>query len=331
MKAMQYKSAAGGLDKNLRLNDALPLPKTAKALAADHTLVKVAYATLNPIDYKLPETPLLGSLLPGPGIPALDYSGTVVESKLAHLKPGTPVFGASAPPAFGTLAEYVVVGKQAVAPVPDGVSLQDAACLGVAALAAYQSLAPFVKRGDRVLIVGGSGGVGTFAIQFAKALGCTVTTTCSGPNVDLCARLGADDVIDYRTDDVAARLRRGGARFDHVFDAVMPDAALYWQCHHFLKPDAKYATVAGEVSFGSVATLLSIFLWPAWLGGGQRKFAFVSADGNPTDFAKMAALVKEGKVKPVIEEVFELGDAGKGYERLKSHRARGKIVVKVAA
>lgn len=329
MKAAAYESSAGGLPKNLKATDSWPIPKNATSLPKDHTLVRVSYAALNPVDFKVPELPLFGRFIFSKGIPGLDFAGTVVESTLPHLKPGEPVFGKTEPPVFGSLGEYIVVGKESCLPIPNGVQPRDAATIGVAGLTAYQTLAPFVKSGSKVFINGGSGGVGTFQIQIAKILGCHVTTSCSGANVELCKSLGADEVIDYRTQNVVETLTRSGQQFDLLADNVFNDAGLYWASHKYLKPEAAYVTIAGSAQLSVFKDILSIFLWPKALGGGQRQFKFVMAESNAVHYAELAKWLSEGKIKTIIEEEFSLDDAGKAYERLKTGRTRGKLVVKV--
>lgn len=182
MKAATWTGNSPGIHKHITIDPSAPLPSSAKNLPAGSTLVKVSHAALNPVDFKVPELPLMGSLFFSKGIPALDFAGTVVESTLPHLKPGEPVFGKLDPPKFGACAEYLVAPKESCIPLPDGVKPEDAATVGVAGLTAYQTFVPFVKPGSKVFFNGGSGGVGTFQIQIAKAYGCHVTTTCSGPN-----------------------------------------------------------------------------------------------------------------------------------------------------
>jgi NADPH:quinone reductase-like Zn-dependent oxidoreductase len=329
MRAAAWQSTAGGLDKNLKVESAWPIPKNAKALPKDHTLIRVSYASLNPVDYKVPELPLLGRFVFSKGVPGLDYAGTVVESTLPHLKPGEPVFGETAPPNFGTLGEYIVAAKEATVPVPNGVRLQDAATLGVAGLTAYQTTLPFLKSGGKVFINGGSGGVGTYQIQIAKILGCHVTVTCSGANVELCKSLGADEVIDYRTQNVVETLTRSGHQYDLIADNVFADAELYWSSHKYLKPEGTFVTIAGNAKFSVIKNILSIFLWPAALGGGQRKFQFITCVPNAVEYAELAKWLAEGKIKTVVEKEYTLEEAGEAYTRLKSGRTRGKLVVKV--
>jgi NADPH:quinone reductase-like Zn-dependent oxidoreductase len=316
MKAAAYESNAGGIHRHLKVTNSWPLPKGAKNLPKDHTLVRVSYASLNPVDYKVPELPLVGRFVFGKGIPGLDYAGTVVESTLAHLKPGEPVFGSLAPPNFSTMGEYIIATKEGCVPVPNDVQPKDAAALGIAGLTAYQTIVPFVKAGDKVFINGG-------------ILGCHVTVTCSGPNVELCKSLGADEVIDYRTQDVVQTLARKGQQYDLIVDNVFANADIYWSSHKYLKPEGRYVTIAGNAQFSVIKDMLSIFLWPSALGGGQRKFQFVTCAANAVQYAELAKWLAEGKMKVIIEREYALEEAGEAYERLKSGRTRGKLVVKV--
>lgn len=140
-------------------------------------------ASLNPVDYKLPELPLIGRLaIPKPATPGLDFSGTIVLSTpTSRLQPGTRVFGKLEPKQqFGTLGEYVVGSSEGTVAVPGGIGMAEASTLGVCGLVTYQALTRHVREGMRVLVNGGSGGTGTFAVQIAKALGAEVVVTCSG-------------------------------------------------------------------------------------------------------------------------------------------------------
>ncbi|KAJ3540729.1 hypothetical protein NM208_g4929 [Fusarium decemcellulare] len=330
MRAAQWRSIAGGIDKNLKFTDDAKLPKNANPLPKDHTLVKVAYASLNHLDYKVAEMPLGSTFIKKPVTPGLDFSGTVVASNLNNLKPGQRVLGRTEPPTGGTLAEYVVVGRAGVAALPDGVPLRDAACVGICGTTALQCFAPYVGRDKKVLINGGSGGVGTFAIQVAKALGGRVTAISSGANAELCKSLGADEVIDYKSEDIVAALNRSGQQYDHILDTVFANPNIYWQCHQYLKPQGTYVSVGLPPTFKTFKTLAAIHLLPKWLGGGQRKFVFHSVTANPENFTQVAQWIAEGKVKPVIGEEFSLEEAGKAYQKLKAGATRGKLVVRVS-
>lgn len=323
MKAVRWTSSSGGIQAHFQVVD-IPLPSQANSLPPDSTLVKVAYSSVNPVDYKFPETPLMGRFLNR--IPCSDFSGTVVATTLPHLKLDMRVFGMTTLPAFGALAEYIIIkADQGIVPVPDGVRLQDTAALGIAGLIAYQCVAPYVSTGSRILINGGSGGVGTFAIQIAKALGCSVTATCSGPNVELCKSLGADEVIDYRSTDVVEHLKRSGVQYDHLCDVAFTPA-LFWSAQHYLKPAGVYTIIPG----GPDPAALKMLLLPGALGGGQRKVELVKRRLNATYYAQIAEWMQKGLLKTVIEQEYGLEEVGEAFARLKSGHVRGKLVIKVA-
>jgi len=349
MKAAQFSSTAGGLEKNLKLNTAAELPPSARSLPlrGDIVLVHVLAAALNPVDYKIAELPVLGRLaiFGRPATPGLDFAGTVVavgprpsapaaqpESEQGHddLRPGQLVFGAlQGPQRFGTLADYVVVPRNWTAALPEGIKVEDAASVGVAGLTAYQSIVPNVKEGNRVFINGGSGGTGVFGIQIAKAMGCYVVTSCSGTNAELCKGLGADEVIDYRSSDVVEALTRSARPFDLVVDNVGSSASLYWKCPHFMTPQGKFVQVGAPSNLAGVIDTFKKMLWRSFLGGGKRKFHLLGARADAAQLAQMGTWMQQGKLKSVIDQVFALEDASKGIEKLKTNRTRGKIVIKV--
>jgi NADPH:quinone reductase-like Zn-dependent oxidoreductase len=330
MRAVQWTSMAGGIEKNIRVNTTAPVPTVPTNSAEPSTLVKVAYSSINPVDYKLPEFAIFRALkMSTPAIPAGDFAGTVVHTTLPNFKPGDLVFGRSDPPHFGALAEYVVVnGRENVVKLPEGVSMEDAATLGVAGLTAYQCIAPYTREGSKVFINGGSGGTGTFGIQIAKVLGSRVTTTCSGANVELCQSLGADEVIDYRTTDVVKHLQRQGTQYDLLVDNV-GSPELYWNAHDYLKADGLYINIAGTATLTHVLNVLKVSYMPAWLGGGQRAAMFLRRNSSEGDFAKIAQWIAEGKLRPVIEKVYALDEAAEAFARLKTGRSKGKLVIKV--
>lgn len=351
MRAWQWSTCGTTLEEAIELNDSVPLSISKRPLAAGESLIQVHAAALNPVDFKLAELPVVGRMaIPKPATPGLDFSGRVVQvGSDCEVKVGQMVFGKLEPKQqFGTLGEYIIGSKAGTVPIPDGVSAEEAATLGVCGLVTYQCLAPNVRAGDRVLINGGSGGTGTFAIQIARALGCHVTTTCSGKhttfafvahllilftgaNAQLCKDLGADEVIDYRENEVPALLARSSKHYDMVLDNVGHQSELYWKSPSFSKPGAKYVQIGSEVSLPFIYDLAFRFLVPTWLGGGQRPFLFGLASTNYEDFTKLGKLVADGKVKPVIDEVFEFEDAPRAYEKLRTGRAKGKIVVKVGS
>jgi len=190
---------------------------------------------------------------------------------------------------------------------------------------------PKVKKGDRVFINGGSGGVGAFGIQFSKVAGCHVTTSCSTRNVELCKSLGADTVIDYTKEDVFEALTGSGEKFDHAVDNVGSKRKLFWGAHEFMKPSATLVIVAGEPSLSSIIDSIKRKVLPRFLGGVKGNLEGFWPVPNEKDMAQIAGWMKEGKVKAVIDQKFAFGEAPKAFEKLKTGRARGKIVVDVAS
>lgn len=332
MKACRWTSNTGGLEHNLKLDEDVPLPTFATALPPNHALIKVTYTSLNPIDFKVAELPVIGNyVLSKPSIPCLDFAGVVADTNIPDFQPGNLVHGRTNPPSFGCLAEYVVVPRDGISTIPEGVSLRDAAPAGIAALAAYQCIAPFVKSGDKVFINGGSGGTGTYGIQIAKALGCMVTTTCSATNADLCKRLGADEIIDYRKENVLEALieRHSAEPFALFVDNIFADGSLFWQSHHYLKPDGAFVTPGGMRLVQLRALVLGMIL-PSFLGGGSRKFVFVHCEPKPADFAQIGQWMQAKKVESVIELEYDISQAAEAFAKLKSGRVKGKVVVRVS-
>ncbi|EHY58121.1 hypothetical protein HRR83_005018 [Exophiala dermatitidis] len=373
MRAWQYTHTHGGIEKNLTLNPSASLPPhDAKSLGHNKVLVQVLAAALNPVDYKLAEAPVLSRLaIKKPASPGLDFAGRVVavgtgEGSAHHhhqkhqdqhtaLTPSTLVFGRINPPTpYGTLAEYTIAHTDAVAVLPEGVDPRDAAGVGTAGLTAYQSIVPYVRketkdqqqqRTPRVFINGGSGGTGTWGIQIAKTLGCYVVTSCSGRNVELCKSLGADEVVDYTTENVVEALKKKATvkpaatttgesgsedgRFDLVVDNVGSPAALYWRSHEFTTPKAKFVHVGADMSLHSGLEITKRLLWPGFLGGGKRAYHFIATRNDVAQLDEIGKWLKEGKIRAVNDEVFPMEDVPKAFERLKTKHAKGKIVVSV--
>ncbi|KAL2069302.1 hypothetical protein VTL71DRAFT_15640 [Oculimacula yallundae] len=322
------------IQSSLTLNASTPLPSDAHSLPNKSALIKVSYASLNPVDYKATESSmfrLFGMGGKAPWMPCCDFSGTVITTNnLPHIRPGDRVVGFTSIPKFGTLAEYVVVeGSENIAKLPDGVDMKHAATLTVAGQTALQCIAPFVQKGDHVVINGASGGTGHFGIQIATMLGCTVTAVCSGVNAEFCKRLGAAHVIDYTSGDVAQQLRNSGFQYDLIIDNIAIGGPIYSMAHHYLKPAGKYVTIAAGPDLATVVGLIRTLGLPAWLGGGKRKSALIGHRADREELEKMAGWVRDGKVVPEIERVYDLSEAADAFARLKTGRTRGKIVIKV--
>ena len=331
MRAWQFTSTTGGIDKTLTYNTTASPPPSTK-LSSGQLLVEVISMALNPVDYKLPEVPLVGGLVVGkPSSPGLDYSGRIVTTGPdCSFRPGQLIFGRlDSPTKFGTLGQYIIANQAGAAPIPSGTDPDQAAAIGTAGLTAYQAIVPFAHKGDHIFIHGGSGGTGTYGIQIAKAIGCHVTTTCSSTNVQLCQDLGADEVIDYKTSDPVQVLQSKGPVFTLVVDFVGTPANLYKASDAFLKPGGRYIQVGAGMSIGGVWTIVSRMFWPTVLGGGKHHFEFLGVSNKREDFDAIAKLIEEGRVKSVIDQIFETDEAKAAYSKLRTGRARGKIVVRV--
>jgi NADPH:quinone reductase-like Zn-dependent oxidoreductase len=332
MKAWQYTSANGGLENNLILNDKAT-PPSKHTISKGQVLVEVISASINPVDYKIPEFGRAAKLLVStPASPGMDFCGRVVATHTTNdeLAEGQKVFGKlDKPTQFGTCAQFIIADAKGCVALPTDVDEDQAAAVGTAGLTSYQSIAPYVKTGHKVFINGGSGGCGTFGIQFAKQLGAHVTTTCSSANVELCKELGADEVIDYKKEDLLQVLISGGQVFDLIVDNVGTPDTLYKECHAFLKPGCTFVQVGLAVSLGAAANLFSKVMQPSWLGGGQRPFRLLTVKNNNEDLVQIGQWMAEGNVKVVMDHVFEWEDVPKAFERMKTGRTQGKIVVHV--
>lgn len=328
MKAWLYASTTNNLEKNLHLEPSAPIPPPPKN---DQVLVQVLSTALNPADYKVPEMDPHARLVIGtPASPGMDFCGRVVTTGpgATHFSPGQLVFGClSRPVKFGTLAEYLVIPGPLIAPVPEGVEVDHAAGLGIAGQTAYQSLLGYVKSGEKVFINGGSGGCGLFAIQIAKEMGCHVTTTCSTRNVELCRGMGADEVIDYTAEkDLVATLKGRGVVFDHVVDHIGLPSELYFQAHHFLKKGGVFV----QVGASALTTFVGRVGRPSFLGGGKRKYVILFFKNTREHLVQLGEWLQKGVLKVQVDSEYEFEDAVKAFEKLRSGRARGKIVVHVA-
>ncbi|KAK0653082.1 hypothetical protein B0T16DRAFT_427309 [Cercophora newfieldiana] len=339
MRAWRYvngvtaKTLVGKLEESIALDAAATAPEKS-SLAQDQLLIRVLSASLNPADYKIPESGWFGQMfgLGADAQPGLDFCGRVVAKHDLNTtyNEGQRVFGTLRKASrYGTLGGFIVASTSELAAVPESVSTDQAAALGTSAGIAYRSLlSAGVKPGSNVFINGGSGGVGTFSIQFAKLMGATVTTSSSTANVGMVRKLGADDVIDYKKTGVLDELRRRGIVFDAVLDNVGTPEDLYDQCGGFLKGSGTYVQVAANptawATCGIVASLAKSFVVP-----GKRAFRFATDKGSSSDYELIARWVAEGKVAPVIGSLVEFEDVPRAYAELRKGRSRGKIVVHV--
>lgn len=297
----------------------------------DDMLVRVHAAALNPLDwYFMAGRPYLGRLLiglrgPKRGYrPGVDFAGTVeaVGAKVKRFRPGDEVFGA----AKGAFAEYVCASENRAVLKSANLTFEQVAALPVAALTALQGLRDKgrVQPGQKVLINGASGGVGTFAVQIAKMFGAEVTGVCSTRNVDLVRSLGADHVIDYMQEDFT----RSGQRYDLMLDIA--GSRSWSDCKRVLGPKATFLPIGGPKTnrfFGPMGRLLTVTL--ASLLGSRKVIMFI-AKMSREDLAFLQELIETGKLTPVIDRRYDLSEMSKALAYLGEGHARGKIVLTVS-
>ncbi|KAM0330182.1 hypothetical protein ACHAQA_004356 [Verticillium albo-atrum] len=332
MQAWQYTDIKGTLEDSLVLNEKA-IPPDAASLPEDHVLIEVIAAGINPVDYKLIEIPVFGKFMTQPpASPGLDFCGRIRTKKASNtiFSEGQLVFGAlsitTKVPKFGALSQLIIAPCSQLAALPKGVAPDDAAAVGTAGLTAYQSLPQdLIKPGSKIFINGGSGGVGSFAIQFAKALRAHVTTTSSTENLQLCRELGADEVIDYRKVDVVEVLRKKGQVFDLAIDNVGTPAGLYEASKNFLKLDGTFVQVAMQ----PMTTTFRRNLLPACFGP-KRSYHVVRVKVNRENLERIGRWIAEGRVRVLVDEKFQWVDAPKAYEKLRRGHTTGKLIVEVS-
>lgn len=333
MRAWIHKSRNLPLEKGMELVEEYPHPATS--LKPKEILVRVKCIGINPADPLFAEMSWPGkAMIKQTPLPGMDFSGEVVSTgcSVTAMCPGDRVFGRVDTPksAPGTMAELTTAELEGCVLMPPGMDFEHAAGIGTAAITAYETLGLNCKSGDSVFINGGTGGVGTFAIQFAKAHGCHVTVSCSTTKSGLCKELGADDVIDYRTQDVVSTLKGKGRVFDLVVDyAHREETNLYRASNGFIKEGGKFVMLPSGVTGRTMETITKNMLCPSMLGGGRAKFEVYFAKSNRAGFEQIAEWMAAGKVRTVIDTVFEFEDMPKAIEKIKSGTATGKIVVRV--
>src|SRR5438094_1660447 len=303
----------------------------------DEILVQVHAAGLNPIDNMIPKgtfKPIIKFQLPA--TLGSDLAGIVVEtgSRVTRFKPGDAVFASIFDLGTGALAEFARVPQSAAAPKPPNLDFVQAASIPMVGLTSWQALKERarLKPGQKVFIPAGAGGIGTFAIQFAKYLGAKAGTTTSTGNVDLVRSLGADEVIDYKKQQFEEVLQG----YDAVLGTVRGDAiekSLRKPSSAVVSligpPDAAFARARGMNFFMVfVFGLLSRkIIRHARKRGVEYSFLFVHPDGS--QLAEIGELLKAGRIRPVIDKVFPFDQAKEALAYLENGRAKGKVVVRM--
>lgn len=325
MKAIQFTQY--GSPDVLQLKD-IDKP----TLTADEVLVKIHASTVNPLDWHImrgePYFARLDLGLPTPKNPNLgaDVAGTVeaIGENVTEFKVGDAVFGEVFDTGLGAFAEYVCVPENALALKPDNLSFEQVAGVPLAGMTALQGLRNRgnIQSGQTVLINGASGGVGTFAVQIAKAIGAEVTGVCSTRNVEMVYSLGADHVIDYTKEDFT----RQSKKYDLVFDLVGNRSV--FELRRVLTPDGicaiggftKMSLLFGHMLLGP---LLSMF-------NGQDIGMMETVHTDKDDLLFLRELLEAGNITPVIDRCYPLDETPDAIRYLETMRAQGKVIINVA-
>ncbi|MBZ5587239.1 MAG: NAD(P)-dependent alcohol dehydrogenase [Acidobacteriia bacterium] len=321
MKALVYTEF--GPPDVLQLTEvARPIPKD------DEVLIRIRAASVNALDWRmLRGAPTIVRMLFGlrkptiaqPGRPGRDVAGTVeaVGGNVTKFRPGDEVFGVC----LGAFAEYTCANERKLALKPANISFADAAAVPVAAVSALQGLRDKgrIQQGQKVLVDGASGGVGTFAVQIAKSFGAEVTAVCSTRNVDTARSMGADHVIDYTREDFT----NSGQRYDLILAANAYHSIFAYR--RALSRDGTYVMAGG----GWAQIVQTLVLGPLLSLIGRKKMCLFMANIHQKDLVVLKDLLEAGKVVPVIDRRYPLSEAAEAMRYLGEGHARGKVVVTV--
>ena len=311
--------------------EVLKVEEVEKPTPADEqVLVKVRAASINPLEWHyMTGTPYIMRAGVGIGRPedpsiGVDFAGTVeaVGKNVTRFKVGDEVFGGK----DGALGQYVVVRESgSIVLKPANITFEQAAAVPVAAVTALQGLRDSGKvgAGQKVLINGASGGVGTFAVQLAKYFGAEVTGVCSTRNVDLVKSLGADHVIDYTHEDFSQSTQRYDVIFDTVGNRSLADY------RRVMTPQGIYVMVGGPSTDPWIGPLIVPLKAKFVAPFVSQKLQFFLAEINPLDLAVLANLMQSGKLTPVIDRTYPLSDIRAAMSYLAVGHARGKVVIEV--
>jgi len=285
---------------------------------SNELLVRVRASSVNPVDWKIRQGHL--QLLTGfnfPRIVGSDISGVVVEvgREVTQFQPGDEVYTFLNPISGGACAEYAVVAESDAAIKPKNITHAEAAAVPIAGLTALQSLRDLgqIQAGNKVLINGASGGVGTFAVQVAKAMNAEVTGVCSAKNIEFIKTLGADFVLDYAEVDFTQQTDK----YDIILDAV--GTRTFAECEKVLQAEGIY--ISTLPSFENLAPMLT-----SWFISG-KKAKFILANANPSDLGALRELIESEKVEPIVDRTYSLAEVAAAHAYSETGRAIGKIAI----
>lgn len=302
-------------------------------------LAEIHAASINPIDFKIRDGKVKMLLkYEMPLILGNDFSGVItkVGLKVTRFKVGDEIYARPRKNKIGTFAEYIAIHEDDIALKPKNLSFEEAASIPLVGLTSYQALHDIMQlqKGQKILIHAGSGGVGTFAIQLAKIMGATVTTTASEAGANLVKSLGADEIINYKTEKFEDILKD----YDAVFDTI--GGTTLEKSFNIIKSGGNIVSVSGmpnarfgkEFGSGFFKTLLFSLASKKLTAlekkhNAQYSFLFMKPSGD--QLRTIANYIESGKIKPVIDRVFPFEDAQKAMEYSEAGRAKGKIIVKM--
>jgi NADPH:quinone reductase-like Zn-dependent oxidoreductase len=311
MKAIVYDKK-GSPEKLIFCDIDKPLPTD------NDVLIKVHAVSLNAADYRSMKM----GMIPKRKIFGADIAGTIVTigKNITQFKPGDEVMGDLASYGFGGLAEFVTAPERALITKPSKISFMEAATLPMAALTALQALRDKgnIQKGHKVLIVGSSGGVGTFAIQLAKYFETEVTGVCSSKNVQQTISLGADYVIDYTKEDFTKRNNR--------YNLILAINGNYPLIAYkkVLAQNGNYVMVGGSLS-----QIFKSLVFGRFLSFGSKKMKFLTAKANKNDLELLANLLDNGSIKPVIDRRYPLDKTADAMNYLSQGHSTGKVIINV--
>ena len=321
MKAM-VRTKFGAPDQVLQYEEVeKPVPNETRGV-----LVKIVASSINPADRYDVVASLMMRLIARNGLRAprdpkvgTDVAGIVeaVSSNVTQFKPGDEVFGA----APGAYAEYAIAREDRLVIKPANCSFEEAGAIGIAATTALQALRDKggLQPGQKALVNGAGGGVGTFAVQIAKALGAEVTAVTSTGNLEMMHTLGADHVIDYTKEDFT----KNGQGYDVICDIAGTHSITDYR--RSLNPGGRFVLVGVH---GRLFLRLIYYLLLGKLSRG-KKFTFFVAKLNQPDFLFLKDLIERGRLKPVVDQTYPLGQTSEAMKRLGEGKARGKLVIKM--
>jgi NADPH:quinone reductase-like Zn-dependent oxidoreductase len=311
--------------------DVLQFKEVATPVPADNeVLIKLCAASANPLDWRIMRADpfiirfFFGFFKPKKQIPGSDIAGRVeaIGRLVTQFQPGDEVFGAKGF-AGGGFAEYVCAVEDELALKPADISFEHAAAVPVAAITALQGLRDIgrIQRGQKVLIDGASGGVGTFAIQIAKAFGAEVTAVCSTRNVDIARSIGADHVIDYSREDFT----RSGQRYDLIMAANARHSVFDYR--RALSQNGTCVKAGGKPSLTGM--LQDLLVTPLLSLRGRKKVHSFIAKLHKKDLIVLKDLLEAGKIVPVIDRRYPLSDVAAALRYLEEGHAQGKVVITI--